>query len=239
MLLTTIMGKLNYPTSEQSYGWLSMSLERIDGITIVNDTTPFDFTGTGTNSSNDATIADYVIKPAAGLDVSNLTTNHMPLRMKGFVSSFRTAPEDFDAQTIVDLSHAKAFFNVEWGAGRRENIVFTTIPTTSASLTLNWNTMSSFGYFHRVNRENDITDFVLDFPGINPIVQADGDSTDRFCIAQGGVSILYDAYADFINALNSACIAGGKIKNLYGLGTFNDSTVTFSARYIKVILTSS
>ncbi len=238
MYITTILGKLNYPASstEQSSGWLSMSLQRIDGIKIVDATTPFNFAGTGTNSSNDATILDYAIEPAAGLDTSALITNHMPLRMKGFMAPFGAAPEDFDAQTIMNLSDAKAFLNVGWGAGRLESVVFTSTPTTSTGLILNGSTIGNVGKLHRVNRGNDITDFVLDYPGIDPIVQADGASTDKFSINQGGVSTVYDTYANFINALNTACTAGAKIKHLNGWGTFNDASVTFSASSLQVIL---
>ena len=242
MDITAILGELNYPASstEQSEGWLSMSLEAIDGIRILNTATdPFDFTGTGTNSTNDASILDYVINPETGLDTSTLTTNHMPLRMKGFMAPFGSAPEDFDAQTIINLSDAKAFLNVGWGgAGRLESDVFTSISTT-AGLVLNGSTMSSVGVFHRVNRENDITDFVLNYPGTNPIVQADGASTDKFCIDQAGTLTIYDTYAGFINALNTACTAGAKIRHLYGWGTFSDGSETFSGYYLQINLTKS
>ena len=241
MDITTILGELNYPASaiEQTNGWLSLSLEAIDGIRILNAATdPFTFAGTGTNSSNDASILDYVINPAAGLDTSTLTTNLMPLRMKGFMAPFGSAPEDFDAQTIINLSDAKAFLNVGWGAGEPKSDAFTSISTT-AGLVLNESTLSSVGKFHRVNRENDITDFVLDYPGTNPIVQADGASTDTFYIDQGGVITPYLTYADFINALNTACTAGAKIRHLYGWGTFNDGSETFSAYYLLIVLTNT
>jgi hypothetical protein len=239
MDITAILGELNYPASaiEQTNGWLSLSLEAIDGIRILNTATdPFDFAGTGTNSTNDASILDYVINPETGLDTSTLTTNHMPLRMKGFMAPFGSAPEDFDAQTIINLSDAKAFLNVGWGAGRLESDVFTSISTT-AGLVLNGSTMSSVGVFHRVNRENDITDFVLNYPGTNPIVQPDGASTDNFCIDQAGTLTIYDTYAGFINALNTACTAGAKIRHLYGWGTFSDGSETFSAYYLQINLT--
>ncbi len=239
--ITTILGELNYPASaiENTNGWLSMSLEKIDGIQIVNDTTPFDFAGTGTNSSNDATILDYAINPAAGLNTSTLTTNKMPLRMKGFMAPFGSAPEDFDAQSIMNLSNTKAFLNVGWGGkGEPESDAFISISTT-AGLTLNGSTMSTVGKCHRVNRENDITDFVLNYAGTNPIVQPDGASTDKFCIDQAGTLTIYDTYADFINALNTACTAGAKIQHLYGWGTFNGRSVTFSAYYLQINLTKS
>ena len=238
--ITTILGTLNYPASstEQSEGWLSMSLEAIDGIRIVNAATdPFTFAGTGTNSSNDATILDYVINPATGLDVSTLTTNNMPLRMKGFMAPFGSAPEDFDAQSIMNLSDAKAFLNVGWGgAGKPESDVFTSISTT-AGLVLNESTISSVGKFHRVNRENNITE--LNSSSTNPIVQADGASTDKFVIDQGGTLTVYTTYTDFINALNTACTAGAKIRHLYGWGTFSDGSETFSAYYLEIVLTNT
>jgi len=241
MDITAILGELNYPASaiEQTNGWLSLSLEAIDGIRILNAATdPFSFAGTGTNSTNDATILDYVINPAVGLDTSTLTTNLMPLRMKGFMAPFGSAPEDFDAQTIINLSDdTKAFLNVGWGkVGEPESDVFTSISTT-AGLVLNESTMSSVGVFHRVNRENYITDFVLNYPGKNPIVKPDGASTDTFYIYQDKVLTPYLTYAEFINALNTACTAGAKILHLYGWGTFNDTSETFSAYYLQINLT--
>jgi len=236
MYLTSILGLLNYPASasEQANGWLSMTLQRIDGITIVNATTPFNFAGTGTSSQYDASITDYSIKPAQGLDTSSLTTNGMPLRMIGFVNSFGSAPEDFDAQTIVNLSNARAFLNVGWGSnGQSEGSVFSA--TTSTSVTLSDSTMASVGYFHRVNRGGDITDFVTS--DISPVVQADGLSTDRFVIYQGGTFTVYSTWTGFINALNSACTSGALIQHLYGWGTYSDSTTTFSASFLLMVIT--
>jgi hypothetical protein len=238
MYLTSILGKLNYPASrtEQANGWMSMILQRIDGIG-VGATGPFNFAGTGTSSSNDASITDYSIKPATGLDVSSFTTNLMPLRMKGFMKAFGSAPEDFDAQTIMDLSNTNAFLNVGWGGvGRLESEVFTNAGNLSSGLTLSGSAMSSYGYFHRVNRGGDITDFVNDYPGQNPVVQADGASTDKFIIDQAGTITVYTTYSNFVTALNTATAAGAKIIHLYGWGKFSDTSLTFSAQRILIVV---
>lgn len=247
MHITSILGKLNYPAAGADYtsnpGWLSLSVERIDGIKVVRENsivTPFNFAGTGIDSAHDADVNDYSVKPAAGLDTSSLTINHMPLRIKGFVTAFGSAPEDYDALAIANLSDATAFLNVGWGAlGRAASLVFTVAPVTTSGLTLNGVAMGMAGYFHRVNREGDITDFVSDFAGQNPVIRMSGMVTDKFIIEQGGTFTLYSTYAEFINALNTATTAGARIRHMYGWGKFNDSNITFTARRLMIVLTNS
>jgi len=191
MNLTTISGKLNIPASddEQANGWLSISLDRIGEVGVFkschdistlrfpgtgSNVSLFDFSGTGIDSANDATALDYSIKTAAGLDISSLTVDNMPVKMKGFMKSFGAAPEDFDAQTIMDLSDTKAFLNAGWGfAGATESSVFTTLPTTTASLVLNGATMATVGKFHSVSREGNLTDLAQNYPGADITVEAD------------------------------------------------------------------
>jgi len=263
MNLTTINGRLNYPSSGDEYianpTWLSMTLNRIETVNVggkghntarfgspgkVSNVSLFDFTGTGIDTDHDASITDYTILPAPALDVSSLTANNMPIKMKGFMKPFGAAPEDFDAQVIIDLSETKAFLNVDWGSGgQHEEDVFFEIPTeTTGCLVLNGTAMSSFGHFHSVNRGGSIIDFVKDYPGTNITVQPDGDGADVFVLATDGDEdsrTEYTTWADFITALNAVCNDGAKIRRLYGRGTFNDSTMTFSAYRLVLVLTNS
>jgi hypothetical protein len=241
LYLTSIVGTLNFPpptVAENANGWLSMAIQRIDGIDIVDATHPFNFSGTGTNSFNDASIADYSIKPAPVLDISPFIVNHMPLRMKGFANAFGAVPEAFNSQAITDLSTVKAFLNVGWGTGRLESAVFTALPIPSTGITLNAATMASVGVFHRVNRDGDVTDFVIDHPGTNPFVQMTGSGSDRFFILQGSALTPYPIYAEFVNALNLACLGGARVRHLYGWGIYDDGSVTFTAGRLLVVLTN-
>jgi hypothetical protein len=246
MLITSILGKLNYTATGSDYtanpDWLSLTFERIDGMKVVRENgavSPFDFTGTGKDPANDADINDYSVNPATGFDTSTLTTNNMPLRIKGFVSAFGSGPEDFDALTISDLSDAPAFLNIGWGMlGKAADLVFAVVPSTTLGLTLNNTTMGMAGFFHRVNREGDITDLVNDFAGQNPGIKMAGEDTDRFIIEQGGTFTLYSSYAEFITGLTTATTAGVRIRHMYGWGKFNDSTVTFIAHRIMIGLTN-
>jgi len=60
----------------------------------------YDFTGTGIDSTNDADPANYEITSAA-LDVSGLT-DMLSISVRGFPTSFASAPNDFVAQTIIN-----------------------------------------------------------------------------------------------------------------------------------------
>jgi hypothetical protein len=260
------------PQSENKYAihdtWLSMSLDGIGGMGggkgdhvsplcfpgTGSSLSIFDFTGTETATvlnddgitlrerTDDEKIADYSINPAQGLDVSSLTVNNMPIKMKGFMNSFGTALEDFDAQTIIDLSETEAFLNVEWGYdGQAESDVFTNYPP-SAELVLKAATMSSYGYFHSVSREGYKIDFVEDYPDTDIIVQSDGNGAYKFILALGSEDdswTEYTTWADFITALNAACADGAMIRHLYGRGTFNDSTMTFSTHRLILVLTTA
>jgi hypothetical protein len=261
------------PTDDRYYThptWLSLSLDGIEGmgggkgehvspLCFPPDTgsslSIFDFTGTETATvlnddgsrprerTDDEKIADYSINPQ-GLDVSSLTANNMPIKMKGFMNSFGTALEDFDAQTIIDLSETEAFLNVGWGYdGQPESAVFTNYPPTAdTGLVLSALAMSSGGYFHSVSREGYKIDFVEDYPNTDIIVQSDGNGAYKFILALGSEDdswTEYTTWADFITALNAACADGAMIRHLYGRGTFNDSTMTFSTHRLILVLTTA
>ncbi len=259
MQLTTISGKLNYPPSGDEYtanpSWLSLSLYSIETMSLgwmghntarwgypggMQNTSLFDFTGTGIDADHDASIMDYTVSPAANLDVSSLTVNGMPVKMKGFMRPFGTAPADFDAQTIIDLSETKAFLNVGLGfEGQTVDNVFTESPVATAPLILNGETISSVGFFHSVIRGGSVIDFVKDHPGEDITIQADADRDSIFVITlygHGGARTVYTSWSDFITALNSACAEGAVIMHLHGLGTFNDNTLTFSAYRLSLAL---
>ncbi len=75
-----------------------LNLVNIDG----RDIGLFDFRGTGVDEASDA-MADYYEVDTAGLDVTAIA-DAAPVRVRGFVTAFGTAPEDFTAQTVVDLT---------------------------------------------------------------------------------------------------------------------------------------
>jgi acyl CoA:acetate/3-ketoacid CoA transferase alpha subunit len=164
----------------------------------------------------------------------------MPVKMKGFMRPFGTAPADFDAQTIIDLSETKAFLNVGFGfEGKTLDDVFTETPAATAPLILDGETIHSVGFFHSVIRGGNVIDFVKDHPGEDITIRADANRDSIFVITvygYGGARTVYTSWSEFITAFNSACADGALITHLHGLGTFNDNTLTFSAYRLSLAL---
>jgi hypothetical protein len=222
MDLTTIIGTTNSDsTTPTTLFNVPMTLEKIGGrdisLFILMPASPTNYLVEGsTNLLDGATIA-------AGT----------PVKFKGFPLVYTASNPDFDASTYIDLTNARAFLNLGWGTGSPESGVFTSIPTSSStSLILD---LSATGYFHRVNREGDITELSKSStPTINL-----GTGTDRFRIVQGSTVTVYSSFSTFITALNNLCTQGANIKHLYGWGTYSDSTTTFTAQYIEIHLTTT
>jgi hypothetical protein len=259
MQLTTISGRLNYPPEGEEYSanpsWLSLSLYSIETMSLgflghntarwgypggMQNSSLFDFTGTGIDPEHDASITDYTVSPVTNLNVSSLRVNGMPVKMKGFMKPFGAAPADFEAQTIIDLSDTKAFLNVGWGfEGKSADDLFIESPTATAPLVLNGETISSVGFFHSVIRGGSVIDFVKDHPGEDIAIQAEADRDTIFVITvygYDGKRDVYTSWSEFITALNSACAEGALITHLHGLGLFNDNNLTFSAYRLSVAM---
>ncbi len=62
----------------------------------------YDFSGTGTDAANDADPGHYEVDTGV-LDTSGIAAG-APVEVRGFPAAFGTAPPDFSARTVVDLS---------------------------------------------------------------------------------------------------------------------------------------
>ena len=94
MLVTSLRGEI---VSAET-GSLVLNLQSIDHRTV----TIFDFTGTGTRSEEDADPTNYEIGTGA-LDLGALDSDYL-IKVRGFVSPFGTAPDDFNAITVINSS---------------------------------------------------------------------------------------------------------------------------------------
>ena len=78
-----------------------LNVSRING----RDISQYDFTGTGTDAANDAQ-ADFYEVDNGPLDVSGISTG-ATVRVRGHATPFGSAPADFEAMTIINLSPNK------------------------------------------------------------------------------------------------------------------------------------
>jgi hypothetical protein len=215
MLLTTLRGR----TLDNGPPWFVIDLDSIDRRRVRT----FDFSGTGTDTENDADPAHYEIN-VGSLDVSSIPLE-TPVKVRGFVNTFGQAPEDFEAQTVVDVSNVMAFLTVNWGP----NSITAIESISSEALTLNLETVGLFHHLTRVGVVIDLTE-LSDPLLIQPIEEGLG----FFTISRDGAHKLHLTFANFVTDLEEQLAANDKVKSLSAIGHFNDSTSILTAASIAI-----
>jgi len=192
-----------------------VDLKAIDGHRV----TQFDFSGTGTDTENNSDPEFYEIETAT-LDTSSLT-NSGPVKVRGFVTPYGHAPEDFSAHTIIDIASAKAVLATNWRPA--SNNPFLNLDETSLIINL-----SGTGQFHHVNRSGVVTDLnsLPEAPVIVPYVDDEG----VFVIRNDGIVNLHTRFSTFSNALASLLENGVLLKGLRAAGNFDDASSTLTTR---------
>jgi hypothetical protein len=215
MLLTTLKGR----TLDNGPPWFVIDLNSIDRRRV----RAFDFSGTGTDAENNADPAHYEID-IGSLNVSSLPLE-TPVKVRGFVNAFGQAPEDFEAQTVVDVSNVMAFLTMNWG--RDSTTAFTSV--SSEALTLNLEAVGLFHHLTRVGVVIDLTELLTP-----PLIQPYEEGLGLFTISQDGAHKLHLTFEGFVTDLQDRLADNGIVKSLSAIGHFNDSTSTLTAGTISI-----
>lgn len=216
MLLTTVNGAIVQTDSP-----LAVDVNNIGRRGISN----FDFTGTGVESANDAD-ADFYEIYTSTLDLSELAVNE-PIKVRGFVRDFGTAPEDFDAQSLVLVAKAKAKMMVNWVPA--SNTAISEISSTRMTLDLNGS-----GRFHHVIRVGVRTD--LNAFSSNPVIIPADSGKGVFVLIQKKNTQVFRNFSQFSDALAERLNNSASVKTIKAKGRFNDDNVTMSVRKMRVVL---
>ncbi|MFL0799333.1 MAG: hypothetical protein K6L80_02700 [Agarilytica sp.] len=185
----------------------------------------YDFTGTGTSEATDADAANYEVNTGT-LDVTGIV-NSDPIRARGFTAGFGAAPEDFYANTLVDVADIRGHMVVNYGligaadgvsaidedgillniddALFRHHIVFAGIPTDLTSLE--------------------------QVPMVVP-----GGERGIYSIWVGGRLEVYTFYAEFSEALQADLDNDARIVRFDAHGYFDRGMGTFRTQRLGVIL---
>lgn len=221
MFLTTLRGSVKSIDPAATDGQLVVDLKSIDA----RQVGIFDFQGTGIDAANDADPLSYQIETST-LDLSGLSSG-TPVGVKGFARPFGTAPADFDAQTIINLSKQKAYLKVKWHP-----------PTADAFESLSSDAMlldmEDASLFHHVGRGRVVID-LEDLPG-SPIIQPLPSGFGIFSIVWHGTVQWYLSFTNYTDALETRLATGYKVNKIIATGTFDEATVTFTAGFIQVKL---
>ena len=217
MLYTTISGVVT------SASPLAIDLQSIDRRRIRQ----FDFSGTGTDSVSDAD-SDYYEVDSGALSLANLQLND-PVKVRGFVTAFATAPEDFTAQTILDAANMRAHLVVGFGDGSGNAIAM----LSEEGLLLN---LDEAGEKHHLYRAGISTD-LLAFDSM-PLISPPESGSGLFVITQAGSVRVYTSYSSFLNALTARLDGDTGVKAVHAHGTYDANANSLRAGRILIRLSS-
>jgi hypothetical protein len=216
-MLVTVLNSTRVSSDES----LLVDLQKIDGRTV----SIFDFTGTGLSAETDADPSNYEVDHG-DLDISQLAPG-VPLRVIGFVTPFASAPVDFTARSLVDMTEVPAVMTLGYGEGSVN--AFSDISTGSLTMDL-----SDCSRFHHLGRAGVVIDLMgLD---IEPIIVPHGDGDGSFWIKEGGAMQLHTDFATFTADLESRVTQGALVKGLYASGDYVDQSGVLTSRMVIVKL---
>lgn len=185
----------------------------------------YDFAGTGVDAANDADPAAYEINtgslplPALGLGE--------PVRVLGLVQPFGTAPEDFVARSVLDLSEAPAQIRVRWRDG---SDVLMDAGDSAITVALSADALSAVHYVRRGGVFEDLL-----ARGDVLTLGATDSGQGVYSLRVDGAQTVYADFADFSAALVAALDGTRAIERLRSTAMESDAT-TFEARQVLIVL---
>lgn len=221
MLITTVRGTVVEVTPAAAAAQLTIDLQSINQHAVGI----FDFSGTGTDSTNDADPADYEIATGA-LDLSDLA-QASPVKLRGFVQPFGQAPADFNALTMIDVTDVRAFLKVQWQPATADP--FETI--SADGLTLNLDGVAMPHHLYRAWVITDLTGL-----GQSPVVIPAEDGLNLYVLRGSGWVQVYTDFESYVTDLETYLADGSKVKKIWSVGAFDDAAATLSAEMIDIQL---
>lgn len=200
---------------------LAVDLQGIDHRRIVL----FDFTGTGSDSSTDAD-ADYYEVDSGVLSLANLQLGD-PVKVRGHVTAFNMAPEDFTAQTILDASNMPAHLVTGFAEGSINAIS----SISETGLLLNLDEAGEKHHLYRAGISTDLLSLVT-----MPLITPRDSDKGLFVITQGSAVRVYTTYSDFYTALNTALDGSTAVVSVHAHGIYDNNLNQLSAAKITVRL---
>jgi hypothetical protein len=192
----------------------------------------FNFSGTGLTASSDANPASYTVNTGS-YDASTLSANTL-LNATGIVTPFGSAPPDFTASTVANMSSGPSTLIVEWTSG-------TTAPFTSqgsSGVVVNLSNSSITSALMRTGPQTVQLSSLASSPTIIAGCSSgtcSGNSEYAVGNATSGVNV-YDSPSSFLSGLASAVNGSNKVFKLVAIGTYDSASNTFYTQRMDVAL---
>ncbi len=186
----------------------------------------YNFAGTGTDTASDANPDNYEVNTNT-LPLNTLNIGE-PVKVKGLVSAFGTAPEDFIAQTVIDASDIKGHMVVSYNKTgvstalsqvSEDGLLFDLTDATARSL---------------IKRAGIITP-LAELETMPLVIPAN--ARGLFAITRRGRIEIFSDFGEFVTTLNTALAAGEKVTRFDAHGHFDDEQALFSAKRLRIGLT--
>lgn len=178
----------------------------------------FDFSGTNSDPDN------YRIDTGE-LDLS-LVEIASPLKARGFVESFGSAPPDFGAHTLVLVADLQALMKVNWdpaGSAAVQNV-------STDGLTLSLEGVGDFHHIFRGGVESNLNQLS---PPTTLVSRDDGRGVFVLTYADGS-SRLYLEFEGFTVALAADLDDNLRVEACHAVGHFDDATAVLAAHAIEI-----
>jgi hypothetical protein len=216
-------------TGQGTAGTLTLNLATLGG----RSASVFDFLGTGTSASVDASAASYQIT-TGNLDLTNATVGE-PVEATGFVTAFGAASasaSDFSAQTLLDYTTIQAELVVDWSGGTAAP--FASYSTSQISLDARNSAIGSRAEIMTGAQTVQIVGIASD-PEIVPNSSA---TNSVFTIGHStsGTFENFNTYSAFITQLQTELTGTVLATGITAIGQYTSSTYTFSASSITLFL---
>jgi hypothetical protein len=151
----------------------------------------------------------------------------MPVRALGFVTRFKTAPPDFTAQTVVNLTNHPATLLINW----RPPTAAPFVSNTDAGLLLN---LAGVGAVHHIWRGPVATDLMT--LGASPTIVPENPDRGFFARGSNGRVEVFTQFSAYRVALEPH-LAQAQMANTVGAhGMYRDTSVTITADQIYTAL---
>jgi hypothetical protein len=213
IVLSTVTGSVNQIGSNQ----ISVNLQTINGRPV----TLYTFTGTGSGGM-DSNPAAYRIN-SNGLSLGTLATND-PVRVRGFVVGYSQAvTNDFNAQTVIDLSDVPAWMAIGWTMPQMNPFTLLTNQVMVMDM--------SGSLLHHLFQRGVATTLTA-----NPTVKPFSDGVGHYAVVRGNTVQLYGSFANFSNGLSAELAVAHRVWGVGARGNWDSITDTLTSRLAVVKL---
>jgi hypothetical protein len=185
----------------------------------------YDFSGTGVDEANDADPSAYEIDED-GLTLGNLTEN-TPVWIRGFPTAFGSAPADFSARSIADVSQLMSKLHLFYG---HEGSATAVAALDDNGLLFDLESATERHHLHQAGVVTDLND-LTSMPLIEP-----NDGEALYVIQQGHSIDVFVEWSGFQSALNDALLTK-QVEMVHGSGYFDSTELVITCRHLVIRIT--